>query len=315
MDRIPWRDVMAVGIRTTEDGPFAEDLFWQFVLRDRMIEIPGALVENDAFDVLRDHLPGIDWRKVVTAVGSTAERIFSLWDPDSPERADAGALRGRFAALVERLGGDAPASSEVVERLCAAWGGAARRYHDLGHLAACLHELDKARAEPAIADLVELALWYHDAVYEPGAGDCEQRSARLLEADAAVLALPAEAVRRAADLVLATAHGHGGAPVGDRATDLIVDIDLSILGRDVLSFMDFEYGVEEEYASTARFAFRVGRGRFLASLLASPHIFRTAYFRDRYERAARAQIGALLRSPRYRPYRWFHWLPVARKRS
>jgi predicted metal-dependent HD superfamily phosphohydrolase len=49
----------------------------------------------------------------------------------------------------------------------------------------------------------------------------------------------------------------------------------------------------------------LARGRFLAALLASPAIFRTGHFRDRYEARARATIGALLRSPRYRSHRWF----------
>lgn len=196
------------------------------------------------------------------------------------------------------------------ERLHAAWGAPERRYHDLGHLRACLHELDGANVEPPTADLVELSLWYHDAVYTPGARDNEERSAQLLATDAAALAIPAGTVRRAVDLVLATTHLHDPAPRGDRATDLIIDVDLSILGRDVLRFMDFEYSIEEEHAPSSMFAFRLARGRFLASLLASPSIFRTEYFRTCYERHARDQIRGLLASPRYRSYRWFWWLPI-----
>jgi len=172
-------------------------------------------------------------------------------------------------------------------------------------MAACLHELDRARIESPTAEFVELALWYHDAVYEPGARDrdCEERSARLLANDAAALAIPAATARTAADLVRATAHLHGPTPRHDRATDLIVDIDLAIFGHDALRFMDFEYSVGEEFAGIPTRTFRTARGRFLASLLAAPNLYRTDDFRARYEQLARAQIAKLLDSPRYRAYR------------
>lgn len=310
-DGFAWHQVLAVGIRTTADGPFAEDLYWQLLVGERVIEVPGALIDDTWFEVVRDRLPGLDWVKVAMACGSVEERVFSVWDRAAAERPGDRALGPRLAALVGRLGGDPTRSGEVFDRLHAAWTAKDRRYHDLRHLTACLHELDAARAEAPTADLVELALWYHDAVYQPGARDCEQRSADLLTRDAAVLALPADTVRRAADLVRATAHAHGAAEEGDPAVDLIVDIDLSILGRDIFAFMDFEYGVEEEFAATPTMVFRIARGRFLASLLAAPRIFRSAGFRARYERRAREQIGALLSSPRYRAYRWGGWLPIA----
>src|SRR5205814_4664388 len=93
---------------------------------------------------------------------------------------------------------------------------------------------------------------------------------------------------------------HAPAACGDRATDLIVDIDLSILGRDPLAFMDYEYSVEEEYAAIPTAAYRTARGQFLASLLAAPFIYRTPAFRARCAEGARAQIRALLDGPRYR---------------
>ena len=96
---------------------------------------------------------------------------------------------------------------------------------------------------------------------------------------------------------------------GQAAVDLIRDVDLSILGRDVLRFMDYEYAVEEEYAFMSSLKYRLGRGRFLASLLASPSIYRTSHFRERYEERARSHLAVLLGTPRYWAYRWLRWLP------
>jgi predicted metal-dependent HD superfamily phosphohydrolase len=62
-----------------------------------------------------------------------------------------------------------------------------------------------------------------------------------------------------------------------------MDVDLSILGSDRVRFLEYEYPIGEEFEKTSKLKFRIGRGRFLASLLARPSIFRTTYFRDRYE--------------------------------
>ena len=54
-----------------------------------------------------------------------------------------------------------------------------RRYHGWAHLTHCLREFDRAAVQMEIPDAVELALWFHDAVYVPCARDNEQRSADL----------------------------------------------------------------------------------------------------------------------------------------
>lgn len=295
--RAPWHELVAVGIRTTAAGPHFQDVFWQFLLRDRLIEFEGSMLSD--LDPLTKRLPGLDFVKVTKAMGSCEERIFRVWHhEDSRERPGEPALRVRFARLVERLGArtDARAESdEAFTRLHAAWSSESRRYHDVEHLADCLREVDGLPASHT-RDLVELALWYHDAVYVPAATDCEHQSAVLLERDAASLGLAEGVSRSAAALVEGTAHGAGRVSSDEAA--LVADIDLAILGRDPLRFMDFEYSVEEEFHAVPTIAFRRGRGRFLARLLEAP-IYRTTAFRDRFEAAARANIEALLQSRRY----------------
>ena len=297
---IPWQDIEAVGIRTTSDGPWAEDVFWQFLRCDGFFELPGSYVDSAAFDRFREHLPGMDSIKIIRAMGSTSERIFRIWHRDeSRYRPGRDELSARFAALVARLGGEA--NPAVFERLHAAWSEDWRRDHGVEHLVDCLRELDAAGP----LDVVELALWYHDAVYVPGARDCEERSARMLIEDAAALGIAPALAEQAAALVRATTHAHAPA---DATAQLMLDIDLAILGRDVLRFMDYEFSIEEEYAPAVPTWFHVRRGRFLAALLARPHIFHTDAFRARYEQHARTQLAALLSSRRYRAYRWLRWL-------
>jgi predicted metal-dependent HD superfamily phosphohydrolase len=301
--KIRWDELEAVGIRTTADGPLLEDVFWQFVLPDGVLELPGAWVDGAALAVMQRQLGGLDSLKIVRAMGSTDERIFRVWHAREPASRGEVVCAARFAALVGRLGGDASAADDVFRRLRDAWAAEERRYHDVEHLADCLHELDGARVAPELRDVAELAVWYHDAIYQPLARDNEARSAALLDEDAARLGIPRERALVAAGCVCATAHLAGAAP-REPAADLVIDADLSILGRDALRFMEFEYAVAEEYAAVSRTRFIVGRGRFLDGLLASPSIFRSEGFRALYEARARANIAALLDSPRYRAWRW-----------
>ena len=52
-------------------------------------------------------------------------------------------------------------------RLTAAYNEAARHYHTLQHLEACLAELQRVYVLAQQPVLMETALWFHDAVYDP----------------------------------------------------------------------------------------------------------------------------------------------------
>ena len=83
-------------------------------------------------------------------------------------------------------------SGEVYADLDWRYRGPGRFYHTWEHVADCLAELE---ASPGLCDrpeAVELALWFHDAVYDPRAGDNEARSAELLREAAGRLGLAAD---------------------------------------------------------------------------------------------------------------------------
>jgi predicted metal-dependent HD superfamily phosphohydrolase len=304
---VAWGEVLTVGLRTTSDGPFAEDLFWQFALADRLIELPGSCLQGSALAVVFGALPGIDLRKVVAAMGSTEDRQFRVWERREPPRPELASLHARFGDLLGRLGavGD---PAPFGDRLLAAWSEPARRYHDTEHLAECLSTLDRAAPAGPERDLAELALWYHDAVYDPRERDNEARSAAWLESDGAQLSLEPALTARAARLVRATAHG-SASPEGDPLAALVCDVDLAILGREPLRFFEFEDSVREEYAHVGSIAFALGRGRFLASLLRQPRIYVTPWAHDAFEEAARRNVAALLALPRYTAWRLLRWAP------
>ena len=194
------------------------------------------------------------------------------------------ALAARWATLWRDAGGSGDGAT-LGDALIAAWSRPDRAYHTVDHLAACLDHLDRDRALARDPAALGLGLWFHDAVYDPRAGDNELRSAQLARSALAVLC-PALA-ERVAVLVLATRHD--GAPTDDDAR-LLVDIDLAILGADDVEYAAYEQAVRREYAWVAEADFRVGRARILRGFLARPSIYATAVYRQRFAVRARANL-------------------------
>ena len=111
----------------------------------------------------------------------------------------------------------------LFDELLTRHGEAHRRYHTILHVDdACLGYLDWYRGSAGHPERVELALWFHDAVYDPRASDNERQSAQLARARLAELGLPHAVVDDIEAHVLATARHSHGLP----DTDLVVDLDL-----------------------------------------------------------------------------------------
>lgn len=162
-----------------------------------------------------------------------------------------------------------------------------RAYHNMSHLTHCLDELEEARHLAERPNEVEMALWFHDAIYDPRAKDNERRSAELSRRIAKEGRLPEAFGKRVYDLVLATEHH--GLPDGADAR-LLVDIDLSILGRPRDEFDDYETNDRKEYHFVPWTEYRPARSAILRSFLDRPEICSTEFFQYKYESRAKANL-------------------------
>jgi predicted metal-dependent HD superfamily phosphohydrolase len=207
----------------------------------------------------------------------------------APPRSSMGA---RFKGLWRRLGaaGDGAA---VFTALDAAYREPVRVYHTTEHLADCLDRLDEFRDPEAERDMVEAAIWFHDAVYHPRSSDNEMRSAEWAAQALRDAGVAGSLVERIRVLVLLTRHL---GPPADPAGRLLCDIDLSILGREPGEFERFERAIRAEYAWVPEPEYRTGRARILRGFQEREPLYQTVPFRLRYEEAARRNLaGALTR--------------------
>ena len=195
--------------------------------------------------------------------------------------------RSRWSALWQAFG--ATADTRLLSTLEAAYTEPHRHYHTLQHLEECFAHFEDLKHFALRPDEVEIALWFHDAVYDTRRQDNEERSARW--AVQALSPVSREAAGRVRALVMATRHD--AVPEGIDA-QVLVDVDLAILGAPEARFDQYEAQVREEYAWVPGVLYRRGRRRILESFLARPAIYNTEEFLVRLEGPARTNIARSL---------------------
>jgi predicted metal-dependent HD superfamily phosphohydrolase len=206
-------------------------------------------------------------------------------------------MNERWQDLWRRIGAISP-PEPTWERLAQAYSQPHRAYHNLEHIQDCLAQWDWARHTAAHENEVETALWLHDVIYDPHASDNEERSAdwavNLLQSGR----MDPEFTSRVRHLILATRHQ--ALPDSDDAA-LLVDIDLSILGREPEAFDRYEAQIRREYQWVPEDAFREGRARILEGFLNRTAVFQTPAFQQRYEAQARENLARSIRNLRSKP--------------
>jgi len=188
---------------------------------------------------------------------------------------------GRWRALLADLGRDDPEA--VGDDLLRRWDEPHRHYHTSAHLGAMLALV--ADAGPA----VRLAVWFHDAVYDPRSDRNEEDSAALAREALGRLGLAADLVAEVSRLVLLT-KSHATTP-GDDAGRLLLDADLAVLGTPPDEYDAYAAAIRREYAWVEEAAYRAGRAAVLERFLQREWIFQTERFRAGREGPARDNLA------------------------
>lgn len=184
--------------------------------------------------------------------------------------------------------------AEIHENLRRRYAEPHRAYHGQSHIDAMLAGLASCQHLFASVEAVELAIWFHDAIYDPAAQDNEARSAALLlnelsgRVDAALLERTAQMIQATATHVVPL----GLPPDLDRDTALFLDLDLSVLGADPTTYDAYERGIAAEYIPVhGQDRFLAGRLAFLKALIRRPRLFLTDESHDRLDTPARTNIN------------------------
>ncbi|MFD1872373.1 hypothetical protein [Hymenobacter bucti] len=201
-------------------------------------------------------------------------------------------LAARWHALTAPLLPDAAHCEAELRRLAAAYEAPERHYHTLAHIE---NLLDRVGAHPLQdAVVVELAAWFHDAVYNALRADNEAKSAEWALAFLQSTSLAPARCERVADLIRRTQDHTQPQPPTDADLLLFLDADLSILGAPVAAYWAYARQVRREYRLVPDLLYRPGRRKVLAKLLAAPVLFHTPSLREELDAAARRNLQAEL---------------------
>lgn len=204
--------------------------------------------------------------------------------------------RSRFTNLwnQNRLPGAPDRGGAIFDEIHAAYGEAHRCYHDREHIDFCLRQFDRIRVQLDDPATVELAIWFHDLIYLPARADNERRSAdRFIELARGSLA-PA-LIARVEVVIMATTHL---APPQDADAAYLTDIDLSGFGLPWDLFRRDNDRVRCEFAAVDDERYVPAQLAFQQRLLDREHFFTSPFFRQRYERQARANLARYHREQR-----------------
>ena len=208
----------------------------------------------------------------------------------SPERLDQ--FQRHWANLLGSFGVALADAYPVFDQLVAAYTEPHRHYHTLEHLG----ELFRVVVRLPVVDprAVQLAVWFHDVVYDPRAKDNEKRSADRVPEWLTPLKIPSAVMIRVAELVRATAHLSAEAG-SDPDTIALLDADLAILAAAEHRYQRYTADIRQEYAWVPEDAYRTGRIAVLESFLARPRFFHTELMFTEGEAAARRNLTSEVR--------------------
>ena len=182
-------------------------------------------------------------------------------------------------------------NAKTFDNLLAAYDEGHRKYHNSFHLDAVLTQLDKVESLLNKPHEVELALWFHDAIYQPFSKSNEKDSADWAVAFLTENKVSEKACQRVFDLVMVTQHN---ALPKSSDEEYLIDIDLTILGSQPKVFAQFEQDVRAEYKLVPYLIYRKKRGAILQGFLDRPRLYFSDFFYNAYEKQARENLKGLI---------------------
>lgn len=180
----------------------------------------------------------------------------------------------------------------VFDKLVALYSAPERFYHNLLHISDCLQVFELAKSSSTHPDEVRVAIWFHDAIYNTKGSGNEPKSAEWASSVIEQAGLGKDVAMRVSQLILATCHTGEVAGIDEQ---IMVDVDLTILGRSEMIFWKYEDNIRREYAWVPEKIFKQKRAEILRGFLKRKYIYHLDVYRSQYEQMAHKNIREAIR--------------------
>ncbi|MEZ5856227.1 MAG: hypothetical protein R3D67_16295 [Hyphomicrobiaceae bacterium] len=191
------------------------------------------------------------------------------------------------------------AADGVFKQLAAAYSEDNRHYHTLRHIEVLLDLASSEAARFNDRRAVDLAIFFHNAIYDVTRKSNESASAALAQVTLRAFGFDQAFAARVAHLIEATAHFEATQlPTIADDPDLarFIDLDLSILAQPTPTYDAYVKAVRREYAFLSDERYRIGRAQVLESFLERKRLYRCSDHHAAWDAAARANMRRELAS-------------------
>ena len=178
-------------------------------------------------------------------------------------------------------------SHDLYQKLIQAYNEPGRFYHTLQHIEVCLGLFEDVKEIAKNPDALALSIWFHDAIYNPGARDNEQRSADWFMAESKDI-FDDNLRQTVYANIMATLHCD--IEIEDQDVQLMIDIDLSSFGMPWAVFLRDSENVRKELPHLSDTEFYPKQCAFSQRLLEKSRFYQSDYFYQHYENQVRKNL-------------------------
>lgn len=181
-------------------------------------------------------------------------------------------------------------AEEAFSQLVAAYSAPGRYYHTLEHIYHVLSTIETLQNQVQDLPAIQLAAWFHDAVYNTQAQDNEQQSANYAAEVLKFLEISHCIIAKVESLILDTKY-HQTEP-NDFDAQVFLDADLEILGSNPQRYHRYALLIRQEYFWMPDVEYLAGRKQVLQQFLHRDRIYLTDLMFHKFESAARQNLQA-----------------------
>lgn len=211
-------------------------------------------------------------------------------------------LKQRWNKLADKLGVEPKLAQETFKAILAKYSESSRVYHNKDHIIDLLEVFDEAMTspdgpKPQFPEMLELAIWFHDFEDERGNAIAVDQSAAQATAfiQNSKTASPEQIAMLSANIM---ATKHLTTPPTDPALDsqMMVDIDLSILGKSPEEYTAYTQAIRAEYPTVSDADFKKRRVEVMKMFHARTSLYQTPWFQEKYGAQARVNLKKEIRA-------------------
>ncbi len=198
-------------------------------------------------------------------------------------------LKSDLTNLLESLSSDTESICEICEIIFAKYNEKHRRYHNLSHINALLFHAEKFTEKFADFQSVQLAIWFHDVIYNPKSFSNETESAKIAVEFLTKINVPNKTIEKVELMISATRkHASNGLDFDGK---LFLDLDLAILGQNESVYQNYSQAIRKEYSFVPWFLYKRSRRKILENFLQREIIYFTQEIRQDFETQARINLA------------------------